>query len=225
MSQLPEMLSIVQLAALTGFDRRRVSASLIAAGVSHAPGDKGAKLYKPAVALGVLYKPATDAGSAEQTLEIMMEREKLRQQRAKSEMAEIELREKRGQVVPIGEVAAEVSREYGIVRAQFRALPSAQAKHLAVMTDPQDVFDQLSKVVDDILKELQADARARAVEAQAAEVDAAANAPDPALAEAPIAPTAPPAQGGEPPAEMKMEPADLDDLMDEALEPDGRTEV
>lgn len=155
-NEMPERLSIVQLSLLTGIDRRTVSSKLTEARVPFEPGAHKSKLYRPSEALPQLYKnrdePERDQNASQ------LDEEKLLLQRAKREKAELDLAERRREVIPLAEITAAVSREYTFVRSQLRGLPSRLAKHLSVMTAPEECFELLSNAIDEVLSELQADA-------------------------------------------------------------------
>lgn len=163
----PEKLSIIQLSLLCKMDRRTISEKLIAAGVEYEAGPKGSKIYVVANALPALYsKTSRDLAEIEKETET----EKLLLLRAKREKAELELRQKLKQVVPVAEVVEQVGHEYGIVRARFRAFPSKLAKILSIKVDPADIFDILTAEVNDALSELKADADAEIANAKMIEV-------------------------------------------------------
>lgn len=163
----PEKLSIIQLSLLCKMDRRTISEKLIAAGVEYEDGPKGSKIYVVAKALPALYsKTSRDLAEIEKETET----EKLLLLRAKREKAELELKQKLRQVVPVAEVVEQVSHEYGIVRARFRAFPSKLAKILSIKVDPSDIFDILTSEVDEALSELKADADAKVAAAKMTEM-------------------------------------------------------
>lgn len=85
--------------------------------------------------------------------------ESLMLERAKRQKLEIEVATLQGKLIPIEDVAKEVGREYEIVRAQFRSLPTKNAKLLAITTDPIEVQKILSETINESLNELSADAK------------------------------------------------------------------
>lgn len=161
MSKIPDLFNISQLEELTGIERRTISKTLESNKVAYTPGAKNAKLYKPSEALPVLYKPSnnqTDPEADELT------KEKLLHATAKRKTAELELAERMREVVPINEVTDIVGKEYEVIRAQFRALPSKLAKQLSMSNDASQVFDVLKDSIDAVLSELSADAQAQEIQ-------------------------------------------------------------
>jgi hypothetical protein len=94
-------------------------------------------------------------------------KENLLLERARREKAEIEVRELQGKLVPISDLAKTLDKEFAIVRAHFRALPSKLAKPLSMVTDPHEVQARLAEAVDECLSDLTADAKYKLKEEQA----------------------------------------------------------
>lgn len=158
MSSIPDTFNISQLEELTGIDRRTISKNLDADKVPFTQGPKNAKLYKPQLALPVLYKSLQVQPSA---TDADLEQEKLLTARAKRQKAELDLAERQRQVIPINEVCEVVEQEYTVIRAQFRSLPSKLAKHLAVLSEPDQVNSILEEHINEVLTGLQADAESQ----------------------------------------------------------------
>lgn len=156
----PEKWNLIQLAGLLRMDRRTISEKLIKSRVPFSDGPRNSKLYNLDDVLKCMYsKPVSQNETGEFGDEELTEldEEKLLLTKAKRETAELILAEKRKEVVPIGDVLEELSKEYTFVRTQLRALPSRLAKHLANEADPEEVFNLLSGAIEDTLNELQAD--------------------------------------------------------------------
>lgn len=147
-------LSINQLNELTGIDRRTIKKRLTELPI-HAQ-DGRATLYDAHKALPMLYAGDT-AGASPANITNQLREEELKLERAKREKLEIEIGRLRGELVPIDEVARTVEKEFNFVRSQVRAMPSKLAKPLSMISDPHDVFERISQVVDECLTELTAD--------------------------------------------------------------------
>jgi phage terminase Nu1 subunit (DNA packaging protein) len=93
---------------------------------------------------------ATEAAPADQTLD----EARRRKTQAEAELAEIELAEKRGQVVQIGEAAKLVAEEYTAVRSRLLAIPNKLAPQIAVESDRAACHALLSGVINEALNEL-----------------------------------------------------------------------
>ncbi len=151
----PEKLNIAQLALLCRMDRRTVAEKLQQAGVKFEPGIQRGKLYIVSEALPAIYGRVSKdhLDMIEET-----EEEKLLLLKAKREKAQVELKVKLKELVPIDSVLAEISTEYSFLRAKLRSIPSGISKVLALNHEPAEVFSILSKAIDDALSELKADA-------------------------------------------------------------------
>lgn len=146
------MLSMSQLAEITGFDRRTVKARL--SGIKAQNGPKGALIYDSTVALPILY-----AQDAESDLERQILQENLRKERAEAEIREMKASSLRKELVPIEDVATVVEKEYAAVRAAMLALPSKVSQEIASMDDVLKIKILLEDNVNEALAELSADTR------------------------------------------------------------------
>lgn len=151
----PEKLNIAQLALLCKLDRRTVAEKLQQANISFEPGTQRGKIYVVAEALPAIYGRLSK-GAAE--VESEAEEEKLLLLKAKREKAQVELAEKLRELVPLDMVLGEISKEYTFLRARLRSIPNSISKVLALQTDPAQIFNVLTKSIDDALAELKADA-------------------------------------------------------------------
>lgn len=148
-------LNLTDLEKLTGFERRTIAKKLDEANVTFQEGTQNQKLYKTQDVLPILYR---NAATSEDATAADLEKEKLLLTTAKRKKAELEYSERNREVIPIEEVVEIVGKEYSIIRAQFRSMPSKLAKHLAVTSNPEEIYNMLSKNIDEILSELQTDA-------------------------------------------------------------------
>jgi phage terminase Nu1 subunit (DNA packaging protein) len=83
---------------------------------------------------------------------------KLRKEIALASLAELELMQKRGDLIEIVEVSKLVAKEYSTIRAQLLSLPSKLAGLIYTMQDQREVQDALDKAMREVLSELSADA-------------------------------------------------------------------
>lgn len=144
-------LSMSQLSEVAGIDRRTVKDRL--ANVKPFKKEGKAIIFDATVALPVLF--GYSAGN-ENVLEQIKE-QTLRLEKAKADKIELELEERRGQVVAIEDVAKAVEKEYTYVRSTILSIPSKRAKVLALESDPQVVRSLLEQDINEALSHLQAD--------------------------------------------------------------------
>lgn len=145
-------LSISQLSEVTGKDRRTVSKRL--SGIEPHSLKGNAQLYDSARAVELICAAESVAGMDKQLLKAELGVEVARQAKM-----EIEVGKLRGELVPLGDVAKAVEKEYSFVRAQFRSIPSKLAKPLSMISDPNEVHLRLHEAVDECLAELTADVK------------------------------------------------------------------
>lgn len=143
-------LTMNHLAELTGMDRRTVKKKL--GNLKVHKGDGNGHYYDTLEALPILF--SVESGDS---INKQMNEEALRHERAKREKVELQNGKMRGELIPIGEVASVVERQYSVVRATIRTLPSKLAKTLSLISDPHEVHALLSEAVDECLVELTAD--------------------------------------------------------------------
>ena len=74
--------------------------------------------------------------------------------KAKADKLELELAEKRKELVRIDEVVEEVENKLSVVRTSFLALPSNCATALSIIVEPSEIEAELSEQVNMILAEL-----------------------------------------------------------------------
>lgn len=154
-------LSISRISELTGKDRRTVSKRL--SGLMPISGHKGAKLYDSEQALKLVFLPDIEnelktkitveqapdhAGGYDGTVD------ENRIKRAKAEKLELELSEKRGELVAVEDIVKEVRKEYNFVRTNLLSIPSKAARSLSIVDDPALIQEKLDFYINDVLKAL-----------------------------------------------------------------------
>ena len=137
-------LSISELSDLTGFDRRRIRKEL--GDLKAEQGPKSAILYESTEALPVLYM-----GEGEH-LDANKERARLTHHQAN--LAELDERTKRGELVPMDTVVSEVSEACSNMRAKLLNLPPKMAAVVVAMDDLHEVQTVLESGVVEALAEL-----------------------------------------------------------------------
>jgi phage terminase Nu1 subunit (DNA packaging protein) len=73
---------------------------------------------------------------------------KLRERAAIAGLRELELAERRGELVLIGDVAKRVEEEYAVVKSHLRAIPGRMAQPLSAESDPTKIENLLKAEVD-----------------------------------------------------------------------------
>lgn len=147
---MAKLLSISELADLTGRDRKDVSWKLEP--LSHQPGPKNAKLYDSIEALELLF----EARSSNE-LQRQIDEANLEVARRRAQKLAIENKVKEGLLVHIEDIAAVVEREYAAVRAGFLALGNRLAKDLMALQTPVAIKNRIDSEVNAVLSELSAD--------------------------------------------------------------------
>lgn len=135
--------SINALAELTGYDRRTLRKKL-----ARLPFEESGRshLYDTVTALATIYA-ATGEGYD-------LTREKARLAHHQADIAEIDARERKGDVVKRDAVVAAWQAELVTVRAKLLSLPTRTAAVLATIDDPRKVEIELRRVCHEILDEL-----------------------------------------------------------------------
>jgi hypothetical protein len=141
-------MNINQLMELTGKSFRTIKSKITDADLKPTREDGKASYYETRQALEAIYGFATE-----------LAKENLLLERARRQKADIEVGQLLGKLVSIDEAAKEIEKEYTIVRAQLRTIPSKLAKPLSLVSDPHECFKRLSEVVDECLSELSADTK------------------------------------------------------------------
>lgn len=136
------LLSLSDVQALTGLDHRRISKALSV--LEHQPGPKNAKLYESSEALAVLYTG--------ENLDPNKERARLTHHQAN--LAELDERQKRSELVPMEQVVAEVGEACSNMRAKLLNLPPKMAAVVVSMDDLHEVQAVLESGVNESLAEL-----------------------------------------------------------------------
>lgn len=151
---MSKLLSISQIATLTGRDRKDVSRKLEP--LSHQVGLKNAKLYDSVEALELLFEARSSNELQRQINEAHLEVARRRAQKLA-----IENKVKEGLLVHIEDIAAVVEREYAAVRAGFLALGNRLAKDLMSLQTPVAIKNRIDDEVNAVLSELSADEEAK----------------------------------------------------------------
>ena len=139
-------LSITELHNLTGLDRRRVRAAL--ADLESTPGKKGAVMYESREALPMLYVTGD-------TLDPRQEQARLNHHRAN--LAALDERKAKGELIEVEEVAEIVGADYANLRAKLLAMPTKGSPELLGIEDIAVAHSIVERLVVDALKELTAD--------------------------------------------------------------------
>lgn len=136
-----------QLVELTGKTFRTIKKRLEPLAPVREAGN--ASYYNTKDALALLYP----------TIASEMAQENLMLERARREKAQIEVGKMRGELIPVGDIAKVLGTQFGFLRAQIRSIPSKSAKPLSMISDPHEVYNRLTEMVDECLSELTADAK------------------------------------------------------------------
>lgn len=157
-------ISISRIAELTGKDRRTVTKRL--AILRPVETTKGAKKYEASEALKCVFAPDIEdeirlkisaestpdhAGGYDGTVDDN------RIKRAKAEKLELELSERKGELIAVDQIVREVEKEYEFVRTNLLTVPSKAAKTLSTIEDPAEVERELQFYISEILKALTMD--------------------------------------------------------------------
>lgn len=78
-----------------------------------------------------------------------------REMLARAEMAELELAQRRGQLVTVEYAASQLERSLSVLRAQLLNLPGILAPRVQGMTDIARIHEIVQEAIDDIMRELQ----------------------------------------------------------------------
>lgn len=147
---MARLLSISEIANLTGRDRKDISRKLEP--LSYEPGPKNSKLYDSVEALELLF----EARSSNE-LQRQIDEAHLEVARRRAQKLAIENKVKEGLLVHIEDIAAVVEREYAAVRAGFLALGNRLAKDLMSLQTPVAIKNRIDSEVNAVLGELSAD--------------------------------------------------------------------
>jgi phage terminase Nu1 subunit (DNA packaging protein) len=157
-------LSISKIAELTGKDRRTVTKRL--SGIKPAEVIKGAKNYESSIALAAVLSPDFELEirnkiSAEKTpdhaggYDGTVDDNRIK--RAKAEKLEMEVAERRRELIPINEIISEVEKEYGFIRTNLMSIPAKNAKILSELDSPAEIQKVLDASIFEVLKSLTVD--------------------------------------------------------------------
>lgn len=132
--------SVAELAILTSMDVRTVSARLGDAGLTPLSKKGRATYYNSAESMKAIYRAGE---SAKERLDV-----------ARAEIAELDLAERRGELLPRDLVLAAQQKRESAARAKFRAMPSNIAGQIAPPGKLQQAENLLREAVDEALGEL-----------------------------------------------------------------------
>lgn len=143
-------LTVSGLHQITGRDRRWITTRLAEKGVEPIAESARERLFQARQALEAIYAvEGLDPGQ-----------EQARLARARSEVAELQLRQLRGEVIQLAHVESAWTALCGGIRSQFFALPVALGEELAGTTTPADARRILDSAIRTVLTSL-ADAGVR----------------------------------------------------------------
>ncbi len=135
-------LSLSELKNLTGLDHRRIAQSL--SDLAHETGPKNAKLYESTDALPLLYMG--------DYLDAQKERARLTHHQAN--IASLEERERRGELVNRDSVVLEVSESIANAKAKLLNIPSKVCTIAAAMDDAVEIRGVIESAVYEAITEL-----------------------------------------------------------------------
>jgi len=121
-------ISAAELAELVGRSRSKVSESLT--GLATTPGPRGTRLYDSAEALRLLFGAAGALNPAQ---------ERARLDKARADMAELELQQRAGRLLDKSEVEAAWIAEGQQARQHFLSMPSRLAPKILALNSLRDV--------------------------------------------------------------------------------------
>lgn len=146
--------SLNYLSELTGIDRRRVTRLL--SDLPHEPGPNRAKHYDSATALRVLFGGLADGDRLDPSAE------RARLDRARAELSELELSRRRGELIPVPEVAAAWSQNVAIAKGRLLSLPSRVSGDVLRLKSQREVENLIRDQITNILEELSGEIESRA---------------------------------------------------------------
>lgn len=146
---LPKKWNLMQLAQLTGFDRRTLADRLKNAQVRFEQGPKNSKLYLLDDAMPVIYASSTNA-----TLSTDTESDKRRLAAAKAELAELELARKKSEVINAEDALAAVTESFAEVRTGLLNLAPSLATKLATLDNPETIATLIDSKIAEALAPL-----------------------------------------------------------------------
>lgn len=142
--------TVNQLSEMTGKDRRTIKKRIANLKIHSTHGRS--EFYDMFEAI-----PALFSADSKDNVEEQLVQEQLRYETARADKMILEVEQRRGEVVPVSEVARIVSSEYGNVRARLLSVPSRCAKDLSLELDPALVKQRLEEEINEALSELTAD--------------------------------------------------------------------
>lgn len=135
--------SISTLNEYTGFDSKTIASKL--KDLSYEPGPRGSKLYEIKPALRAVFEQKDVA------------KERARLLKAQADKAELDLKERQGELVSIEDVVKDVASEYTILRQRLLSIPNKLAMPLSSVTQPHEVQQILQAEIVELLTELSSD--------------------------------------------------------------------
>ncbi len=142
--------SVSQIAEMTGFDRRTIKTRIQGLIIQKTHGK--AEYYDMHEVLPRLYQSGQDKDINKKLLD-----EQLRYEQARADKMILEVDERRGELIPVNDVASAVASEYTSVRARILSIPSRCAMDLSIESNPAKIKDRLNEEINEALSELVAD--------------------------------------------------------------------
>jgi len=142
--------SVNQISEMTGIDRRTIKKKIADIPIHSKAGR--AELYDM-----FTVAPRLFASETPESTDKKLKAEQLRYEQARADKMQIEVEQKRGQLVAIHQVAEFITRQFGNVRSRILSIPSRCAKDLSIESDPALVRERLEQETREALAELTAD--------------------------------------------------------------------
>lgn len=144
-------LSISELSEITGKDRRTVSRALANVKPEVNPSNPRAKLFDSRMALQLLFASGSADGNGE-VRDLDVERARLAS--AQANRAELDVAERRGELLKASDVTHEVTDAFRRVRARLLSLSTKIAPLVVGSTDAAEIKATIDLAVEDALNEL-----------------------------------------------------------------------
>lgn len=140
-------ITVADLVTLTGIGRQTLSTKLEALQVPMRKGARGLRYFKLAEILKISFQLLSSA-------EKSADDDKKRLSKAKAELAELQLAEKRREVIPAQDALAVAAENFAEVRTALLNLGPSIARDLANQTDPEIISDIIDQKLEQALAPL-----------------------------------------------------------------------